>query len=461
MSFRIYVCLAVLVLAPAVCGLAFAADKPVTRLEEVLKWTYENNPTLRAARAELKAVQEEMPQALSGWKPSADASGNVTAAEIDGSAFGGDGTTSRELELGFTQPLYRGGRTVAAVRSAEDIIMAQRSLLKAAEQQVLFNAAAAYMDVLRDQALLELSANNETVIARELKATQDRFEVGEITRTDVSQSEARLARAKADRIRASGNLQASIAAYEEVVGALPGALENPEIRFPVPDTLEEAVAFAENSNPTVLAAHYFHQSAEDNVSEVFGELLPQLALFGGWLREYDPQPGIIDESTTRTIGLSATIPLYEAGAVRSRVRQAKHTANQRYLEILESRRDIRQQVISSWEDLLAARAEIKSRGAQVEASRLAQEGVRAEAEIGSRTVLDVLDAEQEYLDAQVALVTAQRNEVVAAFLLAATLGILTPEVLGLTDFSAAFEEHLDTIKWKILGTDVDINPEVP
>lgn len=464
---RLLCCLTLLVFAFAVGGLAHAQEAPATqgepaiRLEEVLKWTYENNPTLRAARAELKAVQEEMPQALGGWKPSAAASGNVTAAEVDGSALGGDGTTSEELEVAFSQPLYRGGRTVAAVAGAEDQIMAQRSLLKAAEQQVLFEAATVYMDVLRDRALLDLSANNETVIARELKAAQDRFDVGEATRTDVSQSEARLARAKADRIRAAGNLQASMARYEEIVGTRPGVLENPSVTFPVPDALDDAVSFAENNNPVVLAATFIHESAEHNVDEIFGELLPELALSGSWNRQNDPQPGLLPDSTTKAIGLTATIPLYEAGATRSRVRQAKHTANQRYLEILESRRDIRQQVISSWEELQAARAEINSREAQVEASRIAQEGVRAEAQIGSRTVLDVLDAEQEYLDAQVALVTAQRNEVVADFLLAATLGILTPEVLGLNDFSAEFEDHLDMIKWKILGTDVDINPEEP
>jgi len=455
---KILLSLAVVLAIPA----AFAQEtQPVTKLEDVLKWTYENNPTLQAARAELKAVQEEMPQALSGWKPFASANGNVSSAEVDGSAFGGDGSTSKQVDVGFSQPLYRGGRTIAAVRGAEDTIRAQRSLLKAAEQQILFEAAVAYVDVLRDKNLLDLTTNNEAVIERELKASRERFEVGEITRTDVSQSEARLAGATSDKIRSAGNLQSTLAVYEQIVGSRPGDLERPNIKFPLPETLDDAIVVAEANNPTVLAAQYIHDSAEDSVDEIFGELLPQLALFGSWNREYDPQPGLIDETTTKTIGLTASIPLYEAGATRSRVRQAKHTANQRYLEILESRRDIRQQVISSWEELAAARAEIKSREAQVEASRLAQEGVRAEEQIGSRTVLDVLDAEQEYLDARSALVTAQRDEVVAEFSLAATLGLLSPEVLALADYSGEFDEHLRDIKWKILGTDVDINPIRP
>lgn len=427
----------------------------VAQLAVVLQWAYENNPTLRAARVELKAVQEEMPQAMGGWKPTVDASGNISSVKIDGSNFGGEGTTSKEMELGFSQPLYRGGRTIAAMGSAEERILAQRSLLKALEQDVLLGVATAYMDVVRDSALLDLSRNNENVLAKNLEATKDRFDVGELTRTDVAQSEARLARAKADRISASGDLQSSKAAYEQIVGRRPGKLVSPVLQFPIPDGLDESIDFAEKNNPSVLAARYLHESAEEDVDGVFGELLPELALVGSWNRQYDPQPGLLKESTTRTVALQASIPLYQAGSVRSRVRQAKHTANQRYLEILESRRDVRQQVITNWENLAAAEAEILSRQAQVEAARLAQEGVQEENALGARSVLDVLDADQEYLDAQAALVSAQRNKVVAEFALAATLGLLTPENLGTADFSSEFEEHLETIKWKILGIDVD------
>lgn len=434
---------------------------PVTQLIDVLRWTYENNPTLHAARAELKAVQEEVPQALGGWRPNIEASGNISSVDIDDDPNTGaaDGTTSKEVELAFSQPLFRGGRTVAAVDGAEDKVMAQRALLTSLEQDVLLAVATSYMDVVRDRALLELSTNNESVIAKNLEAAQDRFEVGELTRTDVAQSEARLARAKAERIRASGDLQSSRAAYQEVVGKPPENLVRPDLKFPIPKTRDETIAYAENNSPDVIAARYIHESAEENVDEIFGELLPQLALFGSWNREFDPQPGLLDESTTKTVGVSATIPLYQAGAVRSRVRQAKHTANRRYLEILESRRDVRKQVVTNWENLQAAQAETESREAQVEAARLAQEGVKEENILGARSILDALDADQEYLDAQVALVSAQRNVVVAEFALAATLGLLTPENLGSADFSGEFEEHLETIKRKILGIDVDYQGE--
>ncbi len=435
-------------------NVSFAAGERWSRLEDVLKWSYENNPTLRAARAELKAVQEALPQAQAGFKPSIDAGGNISSVDIAGSNFGGSGTTSKEMEVGFSQPLYRGGRTLAAVDEADDQIMAQRALLRTVEQGVLLDVVTAFMNVVRDKALLDLSASNESYIAKELEATQERYDVGDLSRTDLSQAQARLARARADKISARGALQSSRAVYEQVVGVPAENLEQPVPSLPIPDTLEEAVSIAEKNNPSVIAARYMHESAEENVDKVFGELLPELAFFGSWNRQYDPQPGLLKESTTKTVGLSASIPLYQAGAVRSRVRQAKHTANQRYMEILESRRDIRAQVVSSWAELSAAKAEIQSRDAQVEASEIAREGVREEALLGARTVLDTLDADQEFLDAQAALITAQRNKIVAEFALAATLGVLKPDVLELRDFSKEFEKHLELIQWKILGVGV-------
>ncbi|MCB9991813.1 MAG: TolC family outer membrane protein [Rhodospirillales bacterium] len=436
-------------------------DAPI-RLLDVMKWAYQNNPTLRAGRAEMKAVQEEMPQAMAGWKPNIDASGNISSVKIDGNNFGGEGTTSKEVELGFNQPLYRGGRTVAAVDGAEATIAAQRALLKAMEQKILLDVVTAYMDVVRDQALLDLATSNEKVLTKELEATKTRFDVGELTKTDVSQGEARVAAARANRVSAMGAMQSSLAVYQQVVGQpVTGLLGYPDIKLPIPDDLAAAEIQAESNNPEIIAAQYIEDSAQENISETWGELMPELALFGSWNRQFDPQPGLLKESTTRTVGISATIPLYTAGGTRSRVRQAKHTANQRWLEVLEMKRAVRQQVVSHWETLRAAKAEIESRKAQVEASQVALDGVREEAAFGSRTVLDVLDADQELLDAKVALVSTQRNEVVAEYALAGTLGVLTPETLGFSDFTQEFEAHLEEIKWKILGTDVDFDGDTP
>lgn len=426
-------------------------------LEDILEYAFINNPSLRAARAELRATHELLPQAQSGWRPNIEASGNVTKMDQDGSNFGGDGTTSREVEVGFNQPLYRGGRTVASTDSATGRIMAQRALLDMTEQQFLLEVVAAYMNLLTDQAVVMLGRNNLDLINRQMEASRRRFEVGEITRTDVAQSEARLARARADLALFEGNMRKSRATYHQLTGLYPANLGYPVLDFPVPDTIDAAVDFAEQTSPAVAASEYFHHASERDVDTIFGELLPQLALLGSWNRQYDPQPGLIDQSTTKTIAVAATVPLYQAGATRSRVRQAKHTANQRYLEILETRRNVRERVVRSWEDLASARAEIDSRQAQVEASRIAREGVEQEAALGARTILDTLDADQEYLDAQVALVRAQRDEIVAEFSLLAAIGMLTPETLGFQGFRHEYDRHLRSVQWKILGMDVEID----
>ncbi len=437
-----------------------SAGEPVQEqtLQAALRMAYINNPSLRAARTELRVIHESLPQALSGWKPTLSADASIAASDIDGSNFGGgNGSTAKDLGFSLDQPLYRGGQTFSETTAARYTIAAQNALLKIKGQDVLQETATAYMDVLRDQALLELSRNNREVIAQELEASRERFDVGELTRTDVSQSEARLAKAEADVTTVRGNLRSSRAVFEEVIGMPAGRLVQPVPHFELleRETLEGLIRIAEQESPDVAAAVYAHKAAKEDINGVFGELLPEIGLFSSWNKTLDPAPGVIDEQTTKMIGLSASIPLYQAGSVRSRVRQAKEEANQRYLEILESKRLVRRETIENWEALQAAKAEIRSREAQVEASRVAQEGVRQEAEVGSRTILDILDADQEFLDAQVALVTAKRNKVVATFALLATLGLLSPERLGFSEDSISLKGHLKDITWSFFDMDVD------
>lgn len=398
-------------------------------LSQVLRMAYLNNPALNSGRADLLATQEELPQAQAGWKPTVTADADVTNNNSDDGDTD-ESNTSKGVGLTLTQPLYRGGRTVAQSASARAVIEARSQLLRAQEQDIFEAVAVAYMDVVRDEALLDLRRQNQDLQSRQLKATKDRFEVGELTKTDVSQSDARLAGAEADVIDAQGNLNSSRATFEQVTGVAPGKLAPPDVRLTVPDNLAAATTQAEQSSPLVLSAINAHRASENDVDGVYGELLPQVGLFAGVDRTYDPPSGLSDDRTDRNIGIEASIPLYEAGAVRSRVRQAKHVANSRYLDILDTKRRSREDAIRSWEDLQAARAQIKSREAQVEAARIAQEGVKQEAEFGARSVLDALDADQELLDAQVALVSARRDEVVAQFSLLSTLGLLTPDVLG-------------------------------
>lgn len=439
---------------PPVQGGVTGAKTSSQPLLDALQTAYLSNPTLRAARAEMRAAAEALPQAQSGWMPQSEITGTMSAADVNpGSA--GDGTTSTDIGVSVTQPLYRGGRTVSGIDSAENRIKAQAAILNATEQQLLLNVATAYMNVVRDKALLDLSQNNVEVVSRQMDASRNRFEVGEVTRTDVAQSEARLARAEANRTTAMGNLKTSLAVYEQLVGAPSADMAQTSITFSFPQTLDEAVTLGENNNPVVIASGYLHQSSEKDIGTVFGELLPELGLSASANKVWDPQPGLLPDTTTKSLSLVATIPLYEAGYTRSRVRQAKYAANQRYIEIMEARREARQNVVTSWEAWKASQAEIASRRAQVDANRIAQEGVRQEADLGTRTILDALDADQEYLDAQVALVSSQRDETVASFALARALGILTPQTLGFPELAYDPVKDRDRADWKMLGMDVD------
>jgi TolC family type I secretion outer membrane protein len=408
---------------------------PSMTLSNVLAQVWKNNPQILAARAEYDATGESISQAQAGWKPTVAAGANVTDVDISEGATGADGTTSKEGDISLSQPIYRGGRTIAQTQSAQAAVMAQRGYLMDAEQTVLLSAVTAYMNVIRDRALSGLAESNRDLIAEQLKATKARFDVGELTKTDVAQAESRLAGAEAAWTRAKGDVQASLAVFEDIVGSpASDTLAMPqESTPPLPTTMNEALSYADKHNPALIAAKYLEKSAERDVRTVFGELLPEVGVSGSVAKTYDPQPGNLDDKTARTVMLSASVPLYEAGAVRSRVRQAKHTHRQRGYEIQDAQRQTRQDTVSKWEEWQAAKAEILSRKSQVDAAKVAREGVHAEADIGSRTILDTLDADQEYTDAQAALITAKRNEAVARFALGKALGILRPEALDLPE----------------------------
>ncbi len=416
------------------------------QLYQDLQKAYETNPELKAARAELKAVEEQLPQALAGFQPtitgSAEAlyedvetngsTNNFTASDDDG--------VSKQAGVDITQPIFRGGRTLAATRAANNLITGQQASLRALEQDIFVRGATAYMDVLRDQAVVNLRINNQALIARQLEATQDRFTVGELTRTDVSQAQARLAGADADLIEARADLRESQSRYENIIGQWPADnLLYPRTKIVVPPNLEEILTLAINKNPEIVSSEYLALAADDNVDEIFGELLPTLNAVGTYDKFYDPVPNSFDDQQNISAGLRLSVPFYQAGSVQSRVREARQTANQRIIEITESKRSIRAQTIAAWEALKAAEAQIISRKAQVEAAAIAREGVNYETEFGERTVLDSLDAEQEYLDAQVDLVTARRDEVVARFELVALMGMLSPETLAFSTSSTAFD----------------------
>ena len=437
-------------------------DRSNTVFLKALVDTYENNPTLKSARHETRAIFERLPQAEAGWRPTITADAGITSNsisnEVDGAgafAAGGDDTyLTRTAALNLNQPLYRGGRTLADTETAQNVIRAQLAALDRTEQQVLLQAVTIYLDVLQNEALLKLATNNRSVIGRQFDATEERFDVGELTRTDVSQAEARLARAESDIITAQASLRSSRAEFERIIGYMPNDLGFPITTLDLPVSLESAVSYAEEWNPLVRTSQYNQRAAASDADSQFGNLLPQVALTGALSTSYEPSTGI-DQNDGAAIGVVASFPLYEAGATRSRVREAKKVSLQRMDQISEAKRLARRETITAWENLQAAHGEVTSRLAQVEASEVARFGVKQEADLGARTILDTLDAEQELLDAQVALVVATRNEVVATYALAAALGVLTPKTLGFGEKVPDYNREVEKVRRNLFGTGVD------
>lgn len=422
-------------------------------LAEALAAAYAGNPALLAKRAELRAIDEGVPQALSGWRPrvTAEGSSGVTNNFINTrTANQTQQPTPHSTSLTVTQSLYSGGQTVAAIGSAEYAVLTGRAVLAGVEQTVLLNAVKAYVNVFREQAVLELRINNEQVLKRQLEATSDRFEVGEITRTDVHQAEARLARATADRIQAEGDLASSRAAYLNVIGVAPEKLTRPMIALNLPASAGQSIELAVAQNPDVLSAEFAERASLDDIREVRGELLPSLDFTGTASRSLNSS----SESTRQdsySAKLTLSVPLYQSGSVYSRLRSARQTAAQRRRQIDAARRDATETASRAWQTLQTTRARILSFQAQIRASEVALEGVLREASVGSRTVLDVLDAEQELLDAKVDIVSARRDETVAVFTLKSAVGELTARQLSLPVEFYDSTKYYDDVRRKWVG----------
>ena len=426
-----------------------------TTVQEALAAAYRNNPTLQAERAGLRGVDEGVPQALSNWRPDAEVTGDVArSATFTSTRTERDQIrTPRGVELSLTQPLFRGFRTVAATREAESQVRAARARLTATEQEVLLDAVRAYMDVVSDLAVLELNTSNEQVLARQLKATRERFRVGELTRTDVKQAEARLTGATTDRIQAEGDLEASRATYRKVIGETPENLIKPQRAFMGKAPPDKAVALklANDDNPGVIAAIYDERVARHNVDEVRGELLPSLELSATLSRDME-STGNKSRADEKSIMMTLTMPLYQSGAVHSRLREAKQAVGRGRFLTDQARLDAVEEATHAWEALGTAQARIISFSSQVKANEIALDGVRREAEGGARTVLDILNAEQELVDTEVKRVQAQRDEVVALFELKAAMGQLTARHLGLPVAYCDPARHYEEVRDRWLGT---------
>ncbi|MCF8474513.1 MAG: TolC family outer membrane protein [Emcibacter sp.] len=401
-------------------------------LKEAMAAAYLNNPTLQAKRASVRAIDETVSQAKSGWRPSVVGSGRYGYKHSESVAtFASSGNTNpRNLSLEVRQPVFKSMKTVNTVNEARSQVNAAREELMGVEQKILLDSVTAYINVLRDMAVLDLTKSNVAVLKRQLEASEDRFRVGEITRTDVAQSKARLSRSLSEKIKAESALTASRAAYMKTVGNAPADIERPASLPAMPASEEAALEMARNNNPKLRAAEYIENAAGYNVKRQFGNLGPSVDVVARLSKSWE-NFSQTDTSTAKEIVAEMTIPLYQSGSVSSNIRQARQVENQRRLESIAVERDVTEQVRNAWEGYREATARIASSEDQIIANDIALEGVRQESEVGSRTTLDVLDAEQELLDSRVSLVRAQGDQYIAAYNLLSVAGKLTANEMQL------------------------------
>ena len=397
-----------------------------------------------------------MPRAKAGFRPQIDGAAEIGRSNSDTSpATTSAGRTSpKGYEVSVRQSIFNGFQTTNAVAEAEASVRVGRENLRFVESQVLFEAATAYMDVVRDQTIVRIRDNNVAVLTRELEAAETRRAAREVTKTDVAQARARRARAVSAADVAKADLKVSRAAFARVVGHPPMGVAEPPLRNKyLPRSLTESLAVAEQESPNVGSALYREQAARHAVDKVWGELMPQVQVEATY-EHFEDASRTIDRSSTASVTGRVTVPLYEGGGVHARVRQAKHTHVSRLQEIEQARSETHANVTAAWSRLMAARAQMRSDEVQVDAGRTALEGVREEEKVGQRTLLDLLNAEQEYLEAQVALTTTRRDLVVAGYALLGSMGRLSAEHLALTRFVYDPEENYHQSRQKWFGLSI-------
>lgn len=411
------------------CAIAPCSNSSADTLKQALAKAYLSNPILLAARAKLRATDEEVPEAISGWRPKVTFKYDLEKSKIDPGS-GTENRTPRTGSINVKQNLFNGWRTKLTVKKAEETVLGQRAELISTEQKVLLSAGTAYMDVIRDKAVLKLNKNNERVLRRQMEATKDRFDVGEVTRTDVALAESRLSRAIAEGIKAQGTLVISMAIYRNVIGAFPSNLYDASPLSGLPTSQEEAIALARGNNPKVKKAIYNERSSKVAIRKAQGALYPTIDLEGELSRR-DQTSSETNSAEEASIKATFSFPLYQSGAVSARIRSAKQSWNEERGNLNAAVRSTVQETSQSWERYVTAKAQVKAFSSAVRAAEIALEGVKQEAQVGSRTVLDVLDAEQELMDARVSLIRARRNTTVASMELRQSVGTLIASKLKL------------------------------
>ena len=437
----------ILVVEATIAATAQVRSASAETLEAALAYTYKNNPQLEAQRAQVRAVDEGVPQALAGYRPKASVSTGVgyqrqnsltreisstTPAGAAASYFKQTGAnTPQSYGVTLTQNLFNGFQTSNKTRQAEALVLAARATLRVTEQAVLLNAVTAYLNLLRDSAILDLLRRNRDVLEEQLRQTRVRMQSGNVTATDVSQAEARLNVARTQVFGAEANYAGSRALYREVIGLDADKLAPASTidRF-APTTLSNAIARGLADHPTVTAAQYTVDAAALQTKIAEGALYPTVNLVGTAQKNYETSLNQL-ESFSASVGGQMTMPLYQGGAEYSLIRQAKETQGQKQIELSVARDRARTGVMQAWAQVEAAKLSLGSTRAQVKSAEAALNGVREEARLGQRTTLDVLNAQQELVNARIAVVSAERDRVVNSYTLLAAVGGLTPQAIGL------------------------------
>jgi len=450
----------------ALGALALTSGVQAETLQGALSKAYENNPTLTAARAGQRANDENVPIQRAGGLPEVGA--RVDYQEnlvLPGNAFF---SPKRSLNVGgqLTVPIYQGGAVKNAVKAAKYRVEAGQADLRATEASVFAQTVGAYMDVIRDQAIVQLNQKNVAVLRTNLQATSDRFEIGDLTRTDVAQSEARLALAEGDLRTAESNLIASRESYVRLVGDAPVDLQQPPALPNLPATAEDAVAIALTNNPDIDAANQLVNASRADIGVARASRLPKLSATtsAGYTNNLSsiPPENTTSENVTNSAqaGLSLTIPIFQGGRPAAQVRQAQSRTSQAIENYVAVERDVIAQTRGAYAAWQANERIITATQQAVDANALSLEGVRAENSVGTRSILEILNAEQEYLNTQVQLVSARRNSYVAAFSLLAAMGKAEARDLGI-EGGALYDPDVNyqRVRGKVFDWDDDPRPQ--
>jgi outer membrane protein len=439
---------------------SFSAHAEPETLEQAWAEAYRNNPSLEAQRASLRAIDEQVSQALSHWRPSIDANGSVgktyqyapDLAPFENPSFN---DTTKTYGVQVTQPLFRGFRTKAETEAAEKQILAGRAKLESAEQQLFLDTASAYLGILRDEAALVLERDHETVLEDKLKETGVRSEVGELTGTDIRQAESRLARAHVTRFQAESSLTQDRASFARLVGKSPERLQAPILTLNSSRTLADIFHGAETQNPDVVSAQFAVEEAEAEIRLNKGSLLPEIDLVGNTGRSYGQSITVPGREDSSQVLVQLTMPLYRSGSDYSKTRAAEQTYSQRRDELDEARHKAHESADNAWATLMTAQAALDADKTEVDAAAQALEGVKEESKIGTRTTLDVLNAEQELLDARIDQVKSQHDRDLALLQIKSATGELTAVQLKLPGATYDPRRHYDDVRNQWAGFSKD------